>query len=133
MFFIPDFTALPENGRPTVVVILRDISDGSILVPNTIEYRYNDLLLTFDNNGLSTNSGMVGYFKKIDAYSTTIGGATYKVPALRVMRILYPYPGMTMTGSLFQVLLKSPVPLSVSMRCPRRLSFRNPPVTNTMS
>ena len=91
--FIPDFTALPENGRPTVVVILRDISDGGILVPNTIEYRYNDLLLTFDNNGLSTNSGMVGYFKKIDAYNTTIGGATYKVPALRVMKNLVPISG----------------------------------------
>ena len=91
--FIPDFTALPENSRPTVVIILRDISDGSILVPNTIEFRYNDLLLTFDNNGLSTNAGMVGYFKKIDAYSTTIGGATYKVPALRVMKNLVPISG----------------------------------------
>ena len=33
--FIPDFTALPENSRPTVVINLRDISYGSILVPNT--------------------------------------------------------------------------------------------------
>jgi hypothetical protein len=36
---------------------------------------------------------MVGYFKKIDAYSTTIGGATYKVPALRVMKNLVPISG----------------------------------------
>lgn len=88
--FIPDFEALAENNRPTVVVILRDISDGSVLVPNTIEFRYNDLLLTFGSNGLSTNAGMAGFFKKVDAYSTTIGGDTYKVPALRVMKNLVP-------------------------------------------
>nr|DAZ75397.1 MAG TPA: minor structural protein [Caudoviricetes sp.] len=88
--FIPNFETLAENNRPTVVVILRDISDGGVLVPNTIEFRYNDLLLTFDSNGLSTNAGMVGFFKKIDAYSTTVGGATYKVPALRVMKNLVP-------------------------------------------
>ena len=43
--FIPNFETLAENSRPTVVVILRDISDGSVLVPNSIEYRYNDLSL----------------------------------------------------------------------------------------
>lgn len=91
--FIPDFEALAENSRPTVVVILRDVSDGSVLIPNLIEYRYNDLLLTFGSNGLSTNSGMVGYFKKVDAYSTTIGGTTYQVPALRVMKNLVPISG----------------------------------------
>lgn len=91
--FIPDFEALPENSRPTVVVILRDVSDGSVLIPNLIEFRYNDLLLTFGSNGLSTNSGMVGYFKKVDAYSTTIGGTTYQVPALRVMKNLVPISG----------------------------------------
>lgn len=91
--FIPNFETLAENSRPTVVVILRDISDGSVLVPNSIEYRYNDLLLTFGSNGLSTNSGMVGYFKKVDAYSTTIGGATYQVPALRIMKNLVPISG----------------------------------------
>lgn len=91
--FIPNFETLAENNRPTVVVILRDISDGSVLVPNTIEFRYNDLLLTFGSNGLSTNAGMVGFFKKIDAYSTTIGGATYQVPALRVMKNLVPISG----------------------------------------
>lgn len=91
--FIPNFETLAENNRPTVVVILRDISDGSVLVPNTIEYRYNDLLLTFGSDGLSTNSGMAGYFKKIDAYSATVGGATYNVPALRVMKNLVPISG----------------------------------------
>lgn len=91
--FIPDFEALAENNRPTVVVILRDVSDGSVLIPNLIEYRYNDLLLTFGSNGLSTNSGMVGYFKKIDAYSTTIGGTTYQVLALRIMKNLVPISG----------------------------------------
>ena len=91
--FIPDFTKLAESSRPTVVCILRSIADGLILIPNTIEYRYNDILLTFDTNGLSTNSGMVGYFKKITAYSTNIGGSTYNLPALRVMKNLVPISG----------------------------------------
>lgn len=91
--FIPDFTNLAENSRPTVVVILRSVADGSIMNPNTIEYRYNDILLTFDANGLSTNSGMVGYFKKIIDYSTNISGTTYKLPALRVMKNLVPISG----------------------------------------
>ena len=91
--FMPDFATLAEESRPTVVVILRSVADGSIMNPNTIEYRYNDILLTFDANGLSTNSSMVGYFKKIAAYSTNIGGTTYKLPALRVMKNLVPISG----------------------------------------
>lgn len=91
--FIPDFTKLAENSRPTVVTILRSIADGLKLVPNTIEYRYNDILLTFDAGGLSTNSGMVGHFKKITDYSTNIGGTTYKLPAMRVMKNLVPISG----------------------------------------
>lgn len=91
--FIPNFTSMAENSRPTVVVILHSVADGLILLPNTIEYRYNDILLTFDANGLSTNSGMVGYFKKIIDYSTNIGGTTHKLPALRVMKNLVPISG----------------------------------------
>ncbi|MEL5895054.1 hypothetical protein AAE250_16365 [Bacteroides sp. GD17] len=103
--FIPDFTKLAENSRPTVVVILRSIADGSILVPQTVEYRYNDLLLTFDSNGLSTNSGMVGYFKKLTAYSANIGGKTYQLAALRVMKNLVPISGydndrITVSGTI---------------------------------
>lgn len=103
--FIPDFTKLAENARPTVVTILRSIADGLILVPNTIEYRYNDILLTFDAGGLSTNNGMVGYFKKISAYATNIGGTTYNLPALRVMKNLIPISGydndrITVSGTI---------------------------------
>lgn len=62
--FIPNFETIAESSRPTVVLVLRDISDGNVLTPQTLEWRYNDLLLTFDSNGLSTNAGMVGFFKK---------------------------------------------------------------------
>lgn len=103
--FIPDFTKLAENSRPTVVTILRSIADGLILVPNTMEYRYNDILLTFDANGLSSNSGMAGLFKKISAHSTDIGGTTYNLPALRVMKNLVPISGydndrITVSGTI---------------------------------
>lgn len=91
--FIPDFTKLAENSRPTLVTILRSVADGLIMLPNTIEYRYNDILLTFGSDGLSTNSGMVGCFKKLTAYSANIGGKTYNLPALRVMKNLVPISG----------------------------------------
>lgn len=91
--FSPNFEALPENMRPTVVVLLRGVSTGEILPNQTLEFRYNDMLLTFDANGLSTNAGMVGYFKKISAYSTNVGGRTVSVPALRVMKNLVPISG----------------------------------------
>lgn len=91
--FVPDFESLAENNRPTLVVILRDSTDGSVIVPQTIEFRYNDLLLTFGSDGLSTNSTLVGYFKKIDNYSANVGGSSYQLPALRVMKNLVPVSG----------------------------------------
>lgn len=103
--FIPNFEALAENGRPTVVVILRSVADGSILIPNTIEYRYNDLLLAFDSNGLSANVGLAGYFKRLTAYAANVGGKTYNLPALRVMKNLVPVSGydndrITVSGTI---------------------------------
>lgn len=103
--FIPNFETIAESSRPTVVLILRDISDGNVLTPQTLEWRYNDLLLTFDSNGLSTNAGMVGFFKKIDAYPTNVGGTSYNLPALRVMKNLVPISGydndrITVSGTI---------------------------------
>lgn len=91
--FIPDFEALPENSRPTVVLINRDSTDGAVLLSRTVNFYYNDLLLTFGTDGLSTNSGMAGYFKKIDNYNTSVGGETCQVTALRVMKNLVPISG----------------------------------------
>lgn len=103
--FIPNFETITESSRPTVVLILRDISDGNVLTPQKLEWRYNDLLLTFDSNGLSTNAGMVGFFKKTDAYSTNVGGISYNLPALRVMKNLVPISGydndrITVSGTI---------------------------------
>lgn len=103
--FIPNFETIAESSRPTVVLVLRDISDGNVLTPQTLEWRYNDLLLTFDSNGLSTNAGMVGFFKKIDACPTNVGGTSYNLPALRVMKNLVPISGydndrITVSGTI---------------------------------
>lgn len=103
--FIPDFEAMAENVRPTVVLILADTASGAILVPQSIEFRYNGMLLTFGANGLSTNSGLAGFFKKMDAYSASIGGRTYNLPALRVMKNLMPISGydndrITVSGTI---------------------------------
>jgi hypothetical protein len=91
--FTPDFETLADNKKPTLVVILRDVSTGEIMTPQTITYKYNGVTLTFGSDGLSTNSGMTGYFKKLDSYSATIGSQSYQLPALRVMKNLVPISG----------------------------------------
>lgn len=91
--FTPDFETLADNKKPTLVVILRDVATGEIMKPQTITYKYNGVTLTFGSDGLSTNSGMTGYFKKLDSYSATIGSQSYQLPALRVMKNLVPISG----------------------------------------
>lgn len=91
--FTPDFEALADNKKPTLVIILRDVATGEIMTPQTITYKYNGVTLTFGSNGLSTNSGMTGCFKKLDSYSATIGSQSYQLPALRVMKNLVPISG----------------------------------------
>ena len=90
--FIPDFTALADNVKPTVILILRDISDGSVFVPQTLEWRYNDLLLSFDDSGLCTTDGFEGYFKTLTV-EVSVSGTTYQLPALRIMQNLVPISG----------------------------------------
>lgn len=91
--FTPDFEALADNKKPTLVIILRDVATGEIMKPQTITYKYNGVTLTFGSDGLSTNSGMTGYFKKLDSHSATIGSQSYQLPALRVMKNLVPISG----------------------------------------
>lgn len=91
--FTPDFETLADNKKPTLVAILRDVATGAIMTPQTITYKYNGVTLTFDSDGLSTNGGMTGYFKKLDSYSATIGSQSYQLPALRVMKNLVPISG----------------------------------------
>lgn len=91
--FIPDFEGLADNMKPTLVIILRDVATGEIMLPQNVTYKYNGVALTFGSDGLSTNSGMAGYFKKIDSYSATIGSQSYQLPALRVMKNLVPISG----------------------------------------
>lgn len=84
--YIPDYGELPEADRPTLYPVLRNQADASVVIPNTYTWKYNDVTLTFDSStNLSTNSGMAGTFKRITAYSVSIGGSTYTVQALRVM------------------------------------------------
>lgn len=91
--FTPDFETLADNKKPTLVVVLRDVATGDVMIPQEITYKYNGVTLTFGSDGLSTNSGMTGYFKKIDNYSATIGSQSYQLTALRVMKNLVPISG----------------------------------------
>ena len=95
--YTPDFEKLPENEKPTVKLIMRNISTGKVLTPkpgNVINWKYNDVVLEFGEGGLCTSEGMAGIFKKIDQHPTAIDGDTYKVPALRVMKNLVPISGV---------------------------------------
>lgn len=93
--FTPDFTALADNAKPTLVLILRDTSTGVLLSPvaSTLVFKYNGVAITFDANGLSTNAGMEGVFQLLDNYSAVIGANTYNLPAIRVVKNLVPISG----------------------------------------
>lgn len=103
--FTPDFESLADNRKPTVVTILRDVSSGAVLTPQTLTFKYNGVALAFGSDGLSTNSGMAGFFKRIEGYSATVGSRSYPLPALRVMKNLVPISGydndrITVSGTI---------------------------------
>ena len=88
--FTPDFEALAENSRPVALPLLRLTSDGTVVVPSSVVFKYNSIALAFDaTTKLCTTSGFTGMFKLID-YSLTINSVTYVIPAIRVMKNLVP-------------------------------------------
>lgn len=87
--YVPDFETLDENAKPVVVLIVRD-TNGILYNPANLTWRYNGVALTFDADGLCTNSGMAGVMKKIENYSTVIGSDTVVLPALKVVKNLVP-------------------------------------------
>ena len=91
--FTPDFESLAENMRPTVVPIITDVASGQMMTPQTLTWKYNGVALTFGDDGLSTNEGMEGTFKRLTDYSTSYDGQTKVVAALRVMKNLVPISG----------------------------------------
>lgn len=94
--FVPDFEAdgFPEDKLPTAVLVVRNTSDGEIVIPQkALTWKYNGVALTFGGDGLCTSSGLTGVFKKIYERSTVIGGKTYKLPALQVRKNLVPISG----------------------------------------
>lgn len=95
--FVPDFEGdgFPEDKLPTVVLIMRDTTDGSVVLPqsSSIRWKYNGVELSFGEDGMCTSGGIEGVFKKIDARSTVIGGKPYNLPALQVRKNLVPISG----------------------------------------
>lgn len=88
--FTPDFEVLAENSRPVALPLLRLTSDGTVVVPSAVVFKYNSITLVFDpTTKLCTTSGFTGMFKLID-YSLTISSVTYVIPAIRVMKNLVP-------------------------------------------
>lgn len=91
--FTPDFSALADNKKPAVVPVLVDTGTGALMTPQTLTWKYNGVALTFGDDGLSTNEGMEGVFKKDTAYSTNYDGTSKTVEALKVMKNLVPLSG----------------------------------------
>ncbi len=105
--FVTNFESLSADKRPTAVVILRDGMTGDILVPvaSTLVWKYNGVPITFGEDGVSNNEGMVGMFKKLPSYPAVIGAQTHNLPALRVMKNLVPISGydndrLSLSGSV---------------------------------
>ena len=89
--FVPDFEALAENSRPVVLPFLTYNDTGEVAIPSdaTTVFKYNDVPLTFGADGICNTAGMAGVFKRL-SYPATIGGQTYNIPAIRVMKNLVP-------------------------------------------
>lgn len=100
--YLPDFETMAEAERPTVYPLIRDVASGMVHVPLTVTWKYNGLVLSFGSNGLSTNSGLVGMFKRISNHEISVSGITYQVSALRLMKNLAVVGGLdndTLTAS----------------------------------
>lgn len=104
--FVPDFEALAENARPVVLPFLTYNDTGEVAIPAeaTTVFKYNDVELTFGADGLCNTAGMTGVFKRL-SYPATIGGQTYTIPAIRVMKNLVPLSNydndlITISGSV---------------------------------
>lgn len=91
--FTPDYETLAEDKRPVVVPILVNVSDGALMTPQTLTWKYNGVELAFGEDNLSTNEGMEGVFKRLADYSTNYDGSSKTVAALRVMKNLVPISG----------------------------------------
>lgn len=95
--FVPDFEAdgFPEANLPTAVVVIRDTSDGDVVIPQagSLVWKYNGIELNFGEDDLCTTDGLEGVFLKIDSRPTVIGGQTYNLPALQVRKNLVPISG----------------------------------------
>lgn len=91
--FTPDYETLADNKKPAVVPILVNTSTGALLTPQTLTWKYNGIALTFGDDGLSTNEGMEGVFKKDTAYTTNYDGGSKTVTALKVLKNLVPLSG----------------------------------------
>ena len=88
--FIPDFESgsIAETEKPTLALFVANHATGKLMTPQTVDWAYNGVTLTFGSDGLSTNEGMAGTFKKIDAYNASYLGTDVTVRALRVMKNL---------------------------------------------
>lgn len=91
--FTPNWESLAENKRPAVYPALIDLTNGQALSPNTVNYFYNGVQITFGADNLSNNKGWEGVFKLVVGYAATINGNTVNLTALRIMKNLVPLSG----------------------------------------
>lgn len=92
--YVPDFKQMADNGKPTVVPLVRNSTDGKILSPVSLAWKYNGVELGFGSDGLCVSpETMAGRLMKLSSYSVEIEGTSYQLPALRVVDNLVPVSG----------------------------------------
>lgn len=93
--YVPDYSGLADNRKPTLVPVIRNTATGDLMVPipSSLIWKYNGVQIEFDENGLSNSVGWEGVFQVISEYSAVIGSMNVTLPALRVMKNLVPISG----------------------------------------
>ena len=86
--YVPNFAALADNVKPYVYAHLNRSDNGVLVIPNAVTFAYNGTVLTFDGNGICTNTGLESTFKKMTK-TVTIGGTAYDMPSLVIVGNLY--------------------------------------------
>ena len=102
--YVPNFERLPDEDKPTVVPVMRDLTTGDAYAPNAYVWKYNGIEITWGPDSLSTNVGFKGVFKRMNR-TLNFGSSSVSVQAVRVVKNLVPISGydndrISLSGSI---------------------------------
>lgn len=69
--FSPDWEAMNDSDRPIVFPRVYSVMDGITLTPTNVSWKYNNVAMTFDANGLATAPSLIaGKIRQVDYNGT---------------------------------------------------------------